>query len=64
LALPTRTARLRENHAEIGGTHGWRQCRKFAMKNFALREFYTIKIFGVRFFFNRLINRLSIAQVR
>lgn len=34
------------------------------MKNFALREFYTIKIFGFRFFFNRLINRLSIAQVR
>jgi hypothetical protein len=41
-----------------------RNCRKFAMKNSAPREFCTVKIFGPALFFGRAINRLSIAQVR
>jgi hypothetical protein len=39
-------------------------CRKFAMKNSATREFYTVRIFGPSLFFRRTINRLFIAQVR
>jgi hypothetical protein len=39
-------------------------CRKFAMKNSAAREFYTVRIFGPSLFFRRTIHRVFIAQVR
>jgi hypothetical protein len=39
-------------------------CRKLAMKISALPEFCTIKILSGSHFFERTINRLSIAQVR